>query len=432
MKVAIIAIGDELLLGQVTDTNSGSIARMIDPAGWSVQSVKVIHDDAGEITKAVDEAFAVADIVLTTGGLGPTKDDITKLTLCKYFGGELRMDGSVLDNIKEVFAKRGIKLNALTEAQAMVPTSCRVIQNRVGTAPIMWFDRQDGKVLVSMPGVPFETVQMFESAVFPQLRERFGSDEAIAHRCVIVEGLTESKVAMQLEEWEDALPRYIHLAYLPKPGIIRLRLDGHHHDAGILNTALDLLHGELCARFADHLLADADLTPEESLIQRLRAKGYTVASAESCTGGNIARRITAVAGCSDVYRGSVVSYANEVKEHILGVNGVTIEAHGVVSEEVVAQMAEGACKALGTDCAVATSGIAGPSGATPERVTSAGIIPAKPVGTVCMAIAYPEAENMGARVVKTFTYHFPGTRDRVIDRASTTALTLLAMALKVC
>ena len=430
MKVAIIAIGDELLLGQVTDTNSGSIARMIDPAGWSVQSVKVIHDDADEITKAVDEAFAVADIVLTTGGLGPTKDDITKLTLCKYFGGELRKDDSVLDNIKEVFAKRGIKLNALTEAQAMVPTSCQVIQNRVGTAPIMWFDRQDGKVLVSMPGVPFETVQMFESAVFPQLLERFASDEAISHRCVIVEGLTESKVAMQLEEWEDALPRYIHLAYLPKPGIIRLRLDGHHHDAGILNTALDLLHGELCTRFADHLLADADLTPEESLIQRLRAKGYTVASAESCTGGNIAHRITAIAGCSDVYRGSVVSYANDVKENILGVNGVTIEAHGVVSEEVVAQMADGACRALGTDCAIATSGIAGPSGATPERVTSAGIIPAKPVGTVCMAIAYPDAEHHGSRIVKTYTYHFPGTRDRVIDRASTTALTLLAMALK--
>lgn len=169
MKTAIIAIGDELLLGQVIDTNSGAIARMIDPAGWSVEWVKVIHDDADAITTAVDEAFDAADVVLTTGGLGPTKDDITKLTLCRYFGGELRHDPSVLENIKEVFSKRGIQLNPLTEAQALVPTSCRVIQNRVGTAPIMWFERPDGKVLVSMPGVPFETLQMFESEVFPQL-----------------------------------------------------------------------------------------------------------------------------------------------------------------------------------------------------------------------------------------------------------------------
>lgn len=413
MKTAIIAIGDELLLGQVTDTNSGAIARMIDPAGWSVEWVKVIHDDANAITTAVDEAFDAADVVLTTGGLGPTKDDITKLTLCRYFGGELRHDPSVLENIKEVFSKRGIQLNPLTEAQALVPTSCRVIQNRVGTAPIMWFERTDGKVLVSMPGVPFETLQMFEAKVFPQLLKKFHSDEHIAHRCVIVEGLTESKVAMQLDEWEEALPPFIHLAYLPKPGIIRLRLDGRNVDGQLLESTLDRLHGELCHRFADHLLADADLTPEESLLRRLRAKGYTVATAESCTGGNIAHRITAIAGCSDCYLGSVVSYDNNVKINLLGVNPDTISAHGVVSEEVVAQMAEGARRAIGTDCAIATSGIAGPSGATPG----------KPVGTVCIAIATPDGTKAG-------TYHFPGTRDRVIDRASTTALTLLAMALK--
>lgn len=413
MKIAIIAIGDELLIGQVVDTNSGSIARMIDPAGWSVEYVKVIHDDADAITAAVDEAFAVADVVLTTGGLGPTKDDITKLTLCKYFGGELRHDPTVLDNIKEVFAKRGIQLNPLTEAQAMVPTSCRVIQNRVGTAPIMWFERSDGKVLVSMPGVPFETLQMFRAEVFPQLLDKFHSDEHIGHRCVIVEGLTESKVAIQLDAWEDALPPFIHLAYLPKPGIIRLRIDGHHTDDDLLQSTLDQLHAQLCDIFADHLLADADLTPEESMLQRLRAKGYSVATAESCTGGNIAHRITAIAGCSDCYHGSVVAYENSVKINILGVDPAVIEAHGVVSEEVVAQMAQGIRKAIGSDCAIATSGIAGPGGATPG----------KPVGTVCIAIATPE------RTVAA-TYHFPGTRDRVIDRASTTALTLLAMALK--
>lgn len=413
MKTAIIAIGDELLIGQVVDTNSGSIARMIDPAGWSIEWVKVIHDDADAIIQAVDEAFAVADVVLTTGGLGPTKDDITKLTLCKYFGGELRHNPEVLENIKEIFQRRGIQLNALTEAQAMVPTSCRVIQNRVGTAPIMWFERNDGKVLVSMPGVPFETVQMFQAEVFPQLLMKFHSNEHIAHRCIIVEGLTESKVAMQLDEWEDALPDFIHLAYLPKPGIIRLRLDGHHPDNNLLQSTLDKLHAEMCQRFADNLLADADLTPEEALLLRLRDKKFTLATAESCTGGNIAHRITAIAGCSDCYNGSIVSYANDVKINILGVKKESIETHGVVSEEVVAQMAEGARKAIGTDCAIATSGIAGPSGATPN----------KPVGTVCIAISTPE------RTIAS-TYHFPGTRDRVIDRASTTALTLLAMALK--
>lgn len=413
MKTAIIAIGDELLIGQVVDTNSGSIARMIDPAGWSIEWVKVIHDDADAIIQAVDEAFAVADVVLTTGGLGPTKDDITKLTLCKYFGGELRHNPEVLENIKEIFQRRGIQLNALTEAQALVPTSCRVIQNRVGTAPIMWFERNDGKVLVSMPGVPFETVQMFQAEVFPQLLMKFHSNEHIAHRCIIVEGLTESKVAMQLNDWEDALPAFIHLAYLPKPGIIRLRLDGHHPDNNLLQSTLDKLHAELCQRFSDNLLADADLTPEEALLLRLRDKKYTLATAESCTGGNIAHRITAIAGCSECYIGSIVSYANDVKINILGVKKESIETHGVVSEEVVAQMAEGAKKAIGTDCAIATSGIAGPSGATPN----------KPVGTVCIAIATPE------RTIAS-THHFPGTRDRVIDRASTTALTLLAMALK--
>lgn len=413
MKTAIITIGDELLIGQVVDTNSGSIARMIDPAGWSIEWVKVIHDDADAIVRAVDEAFAVADVVLTTGGLGPTKDDITKLTLCNYFGGELRHDPDVLENIKEIFQRRGIQLNALTEAQALVPTSCRVIQNRVGTAPIMWFERNDGKVLVSMPGVPFETVQMFQSEVFPQLLKKFHSEEHIAHRCIIVEGLTESKVAMQLNDWEDALPDFIHLAYLPKPGIIRLRLDGHHPDNNLLQSTLDNLHAQLCQRFADNLLADADLPPEEALLLRLRAKKLTLATAESCTGGNIAHRITAIAGCSDCYNGSIVSYANDVKINILGVKKESIEDHGVVSEEVVVQMAEGVKNAIGTDCAIATSGIAGPSGATPN----------KPIGTVCIAIATPE------RTIAS-TFHFPGTRDRVIDRASTTALTLLAMALK--
>lgn len=412
MNISIIAIGDELLIGQVTDTNSGSIARIIDPAGWRIEYVKVVHDDAKAITDAIDEALQRTDVVLLTGGLGPTKDDITKLTLCRYFEGEMVHDPEVLKNIKQVFAKRGIQLNPLTEQQAMVPSTCRVIQNLVGTAPIMWFER-NGKVLVSMPGVPFETIQMFRGYVFPQLLEKFHSDESIGHRCVIVEGLTESKVAMRLDEWEAALPDWLHLAYLPKPGIIRLRLDGHHQDKNLLEQNLDKYHAELCDIFAEHLLADADLTPEEALLSRLRARGLTVATAESCTGGNIAHRITMIPGCSDVYLGSIVAYANDIKINLLEVQPETISAHGVVSEEVVALMSIGVRKITGADCAMASSGIAGPGGA----------VSGKPVGTVCMAIATPEG-------VTTWAEHFPGTRDRVIDRVSTTLLTRLAMALR--
>lgn len=412
MKVSIIAIGDELLIGQVTDTNSGSIARIIDPAGWSIDNIQVVHDDADAIRLAIDKAFDLTDIVLTTGGLGPTKDDITKNVLCDYFGGVLRMDYSVLDNIKEVFNKRGITINSLTETQALVPTTCRVIQNLVGTAPIMWFERNDGKILVSMPGVPFETVQMFRSAVFPALLKKFHSDYFISHRTVIVSDMTESAVAMSLDDWETALPSFVHLAYLPKPGLIRLRLDGTHHDECLLNHTLDKLKSELIDRFNNNILCTEDLTPEEALIEKLRANALTVATAESCTGGNIAHRIISIAGCSDVYLGSVVSYANSVKTDILHVNPDSISTHGAVSEDVAIQMAEGARAAIGSDCAIATSGIAGPSGATAD----------KPVGTVCIAVATPKG-------VTTRTCHFPGSRDRVIDRATTTALSMLVRAL---
>lgn len=412
MEVSIIAIGDELLIGQVIDTNSGDIAKMIQPAGWSVNNVQVIHDDASEIRNAIDNAFAKTDIVLTTGGLGPTKDDITKQTLCDYFGGKLQHDPTVLDNIKIIFEKRGIKLNKLTEAQAMVPSSCRVIQNLVGTAPIMWFER-DGKVLVSMPGVPFETKQMFRSAVFPQLVKKFHSDVNIGHRTIIVADMTESVVAMTLDKWEDDLPDFIHLAYLPKPGLIRLRLDGMHHDKELLDHTLDFLKDQLVKQFSENILCDEDLTPEEALIKILRQKGLTLSTAESCTGGNIAHRITSIPGCSDVYLGSVVSYSNYVKTSVLGVEQNTIDSFGAVSEPTANQMAAGVATITKSSCAIATSGIAGPTGGSEE----------KPVGTVCISILTP-AETTA------FTFRFPGSRDRVIDRASTTALTRMAMALK--
>ncbi len=415
MEISVIAIGDELLIGQVVDTNSGSIARIIEKSGWSIDSVQTVRDDADSIRRAIDFGFSRTDIIVTTGGLGPTKDDITKQVLLDYFGGELTLNSEVLENVKSVFSRRGLTLNALTSSQAMVPSSCRVIQNLVGTAPIMWFEKNVGgshKVLVSLPGVPFECVQMFDSEVFPQLLKRFPSDLHIGHRCVLLTGITESDAAEALDRFERALPPYLHLAYLPKQGIIRLRLDGKHSDEALLNAELDSHWQEIIDTFPGKILAIADISPEEALIMKLRERGLTLATAESCTGGNIAHRITSIAGCSDVYMGSVVSYANEVKTRLLGVDPSIIEAHGVVSEPVVEQMATGVCRAIGTDCSVATSGIAGPGGATPG----------KDVGTVCIAAA------VRGKVVKA-TYHFPGTRDRVIDRASTTALTLLASML---
>ena len=412
MTISIIAIGDELLIGQVTDTNSGEIARMINPVGGKLNDVQIVGDDASQILRAIDCAFASSNIVLTTGGLGPTKDDITKSVLCQYFGGELKEDPLVLENVKTVVEKRGIKLNTLTATQAIVPTSCKVIQNEVGTAPIMWFEK-DGKVLVAMPGVPFEMREMFKKAILPMLCSRFGEDIHIIHRTTIITDRTESDVAMTLDKWEDSLPPFIHLAYLPQPGLIRLRLDGCHQDKNILDDELDRLQNELTTIFSDNLLFKEDRTVEEILLYYLNKKKLTVSTAESCTGGNIAHRITSIAGSSSAFMGSVVAYSNDVKHGILGVKNETLALYGAVSIPTVEEMASGACIAIGTDCAIVTSGIAGPGGGTPD----------KPIGTVCIAVKSPLGTISA-------THHFPGNRSRVIDRASTVAMIMLIKELK--
>ncbi len=404
MQVSIIVIGKELLLGQVIDTNSSDIAHRLDPLGWKVGDIQIVDDDAFQITRAIDRAFESSDVVITTGGLGPTKDDITKQTLCNYFGGELIFDDSVLDTVKQVISARGLELNDLTAKQAMVPSSCRVIQNEVGTAPIMWFER-DGKVLVTMPGVPFETREMLDRQVIPQLVKRFPSKMNYEHRTVMVVGYSESLLAMRIEEWEKSLPPYLHLAYLPKPGLVRLRIDGAYVDKPLLISEINHYHAMLCSLLGENVLCDADIPVEEILLQELEAHGLTISTAESCTGGNIAHLLTSVPGSSKVFNGGVVAYSNEVKERVLGVNAETLTRHGAVSIPVVEEMVTGACKALGSDCAIATSGIAGPSGATDG----------KPVGTVCIAIKTP-AE------IFSFTHHFPGDRQRIIIRASMTAM----------
>ncbi len=412
MNVSIIVIGDEILIGQVIDTNSGDIARMIEPCGWHVNDVQVVGDNASHILQAIDRAFESSDVVLTTGGLGPTKDDLTKTTLCQYFGGELYENADVLENVKEVVAKRGLKLNDLTAAQAIVPSSCKVIQNRVGTAPLMWFEK-DAKVLIAMPGVPFETQQMFREAVLPLLLEKYNSNTSIEHRTLLITGWSESRLAMEINDWEDALPSYIHLAYLPKPGLIRLRLDGMHIDNKFLNQELDKYRDELIARFGDDVLHPDDLTPPEILLHHLNRLGLTIATAESCTGGNIARQITSIAGSSSAFMGSVVAYSNDVKHRVLGVHNETLDTYGAVSLQTVEEMALGACNVIGTDCAIVTSGIAGPGGGTPD----------KPVGTVCIAVKSP-------RGIVSAVHHFPGNRSRVIDRATTIAIISLIHELK--
>ena len=286
MEVSIIAIGDELLIGQVTDTNSGWIARHLNPLGWSVRSVKVIGDDSEEIFRAIDDAFAQTDIVLTTGGLGPTKDDITKPTLCRYFGGALVHSPEVEQNVLEVLEKRHLKINTLTAAQAMVPSSCRVIQNKVGTAPIMWFEK-NGKVLVSMPGVPFETEQMMEREVIPQLIKRFVTDEHIEHHTFVVIDYMESRLAMTLDDFEKQIPPFIHLAYLPKPGVIRLRLSGKHHDASVLHDEMERLSILLKQTLGNAIVACDDKPLAAIVGDMLRDRGMTLSTAESCTCGNV-------------------------------------------------------------------------------------------------------------------------------------------------
>ncbi|MCM1163845.1 MAG: CinA family nicotinamide mononucleotide deamidase-related protein [Muribaculaceae bacterium] len=415
MQISVIVIGDELLIGQVTDTNSGMIARTIAPYGWKVRNVATVGDNAEDITRAIDQAFSLTDVVITTGGLGPTKDDLTKQVLCDYFGGTLQEDPAVTQNILEIFSRRGLTLNRLTAAQALVPTSCRVIQNSVGTAPIMWFERPDGKVLVSMPGVPYETRTMLKAEVLPQLLEKYHSDMDIAHATLMVAGFTESALAETLEPIENALPAYLHLAYLPKPGLIRLRVDAHGHGGEFVRNEVERVADEIATLLGTgHVLSRSDLTAAEIMLERLRHKNLTIATAESCTGGNIAHQLTLIPGASDVVEGGIVSYSNDVKMRVLGVKSQTLEQHGAVSMETVREMTAGAMAATGAKLTIATSGIAGPGGGTPD----------KPVGTVWIA-ARLDPGFTDHKCVEAWTLgHFTGSRDRIIDTATTHALLL--------
>ena len=410
MFAELITIGDELLIGQVVDTNSAWMGRELNNIGIEVLRIVSVRDREEEILEAIDNAMKRVNIVLVTGGLGPTKDDITKQTLCKYFNTELIFSEEVFENVKRVLAGK-IPMNKLNKGQAMVPKNCTVINNPVGSASVSWFEK-DGKVLVSMPGVPQEMTTVMAESVLPKLHERFQTD-VIMHQTFLVQHYPESVLAEKLEAWEVALPDCIKLAYLPKLGIIRMRLTGRGHDRKEVETLLNREKAKLETILGEDIFSEED-TPLEVIIgELLKKRKLTVSTAESCTGGSIAERLTSIAGSSEYFKGSIVAYSNEVKKDLLYVSSETLEKYGAVSEETVIEMVKGAMKTLKTDCAVATSGIAGPGGGTPE----------KPVGTVWIAAGYKNE-------IHTYKQETNRGRGMNIERAGNNALLMLRDLLK--
>lgn len=406
VKVEIITIGDEILIGQIVDTNSAWMAVELNKAGFEIAQITSIHDDEAQIIESLQSALDRADVVLFTGGIGPTKDDITKQTLCKFFGTKLVFDESVYKNIEQLFAHRNNVMNELTKAQAMVPESATVIQNKVGTAPITWFEK-GGKIAVSMPGVPYEMKEAMSTDILPRLQEHFDTP-VILHKTLLVYGYPESALAIKIADWEDALPENIHLAYLPNYGVIRLRLSGTSDNISMLSSQIDEEVQKVKKILGEAIISEEDVSIEQWLADLLLEKGKTIATAESCTGGNIAHMITAVSGSSRYFKGSVVAYSNEIKENVLQVSAPDIAEQGAVSQTVVEQMADGVRKLMNTDIAIATSGIMGPDGGTDD----------KPVGTVWIAVS--SAEKIISR-----KYSFGYKREQNIERTSQAALLMV-------
>lgn len=411
INVEIITIGDEILIGQIVDTNSAWMGVELNKAGFRIAQITSVHDDANHIVNALNNALGRADVVLFTGGIGPTKDDITKYTLTEYFDTKLVFDENVLLNIEELLKNRQRAMNELTRSQAMVPESCTVIQNPVGTAPITWFDKNE-KVVVSMPGVPYEMKTAMTNEIIPRLKARFKTP-AIVHRNVLVSGYPESALAIKIADWENALPTDIHLAYLPNYGIVRLRLSGISDNELSMEFSINQQIAALKDILGEAIVYEEDLPLEKIIGLKLGESNETIATAESCSGGNIAHKITSIPGSSAYFKGSVVAYSNEIKSLTLGVDEELISAHGAVSREVVEAMALGVKKLMKTDYAIATSGIAGPDGGTAE----------KPVGTVWIAIAYDNE-------ISSKMYNFSTIRKQNIDRSTQSAFLMLLEQIK--
>ncbi|MEO1653127.1 MAG: competence/damage-inducible protein A [Bacteroidota bacterium] len=394
VRAEIITIGDEILYGQITDTNSQFISNEMDKIGVKVIRQSSVGDEREVIISALQEAEQRADLILMTGGLGPTKDDITKKTLAEYFDTTLVINDQVLAMIEGYFKKRGREMKESNRLQAALPQACEPIFNRLGTAPGMWFEKE-GKVFISMPGVPQEMKILLTENIVLKIQDFFQTP-VIQHRLVRTFGAGESLLAEMIEEWEDALPDHIGLAYLPRWGEVKLRLTGTGNDKKQLDRELQEEIEKLVPLIEKHVYGYDEMTLPQAVGELLVEKGLSIASAESCTGGHIGHLITLVPGSSRYFMGGIIAYSNEVKQQQLGVKAETLKNFGAVSEETIREMAENVRKHLNTDIGVASSGIAGPGGGSPE----------KPVGTVW--VAYADAQG-------TFAKKLQLTPDRSIN-----------------
>ncbi|MCX2453603.1 competence/damage-inducible protein A [Pedobacter sp. PLR] len=411
MLAEIITIGDEILIGQIVDTNSAWMAKQLNQIGMKVKQITSVSDDADHIMEALRLAESRADVILMTGGLGPTKDDITKVTLAKYFNMGFRRDEETLNHVSEIFARVNRPMIELNRKQADVPDGCTVIKNKNGTAPCMWFE-EHGKIFVSMPGVPFEMMYLMDDEILPRLKAAFKLP-VIHHKTILTSGIGESFLAMEIEDIENSLPDSIKLAYLPKLGQVRLRLSTTGEEEAPLKAAVDFYAQQIIARIKTHLVAEEDISLEKAILNFMEQRKLTLSTAESCTGGYIAHLITQHPGCSSVYEGGAVTYSYDLKMSLLGVKAETLAKYGAVSEETVKEMAVGAIKNFKTDYAVAVSGIAGPDGGMPD----------KPVGTVWIAVAH-------AKGVVSKVFSFGSKRTQNIERSAAAALSMILNELR--
>lgn len=400
-----ISIGDELLIGQVINTNAAWLGEHLSDAGFQLDSTLTVGDSEIAILNAFN-ACLDADLVLVTGGLGPTADDITKPTVCKFFDTELEFCQAAYDNVASLFQRRGFQMSERNHSQAMLPKTCEYIPNTYGTAPCMWLEKK-GVAFVFMPGVPFEMKGIFSDELLPRIKQRF---HAVPYekRVIMTTGVGESFLADKIKDWEDALPDFLSLAYLPQYGMVRLRLSGRHENAQHLHAVLDDQVDKLTRLIPEYIFAMQDQPIERTVFDLLINKGMTFASAESCTGGNIAHVITMIPGSSEVFKGAAVTYATPMKTKVLGVSTETIEKYTVVSQQVVEGMAVGVRDLMEADFGVATTGVAGPSGGTEEN----------PVGTVWIGVA------SSSRIVSK-RFNFGKDRENVINRATVAAYEML-------
>ncbi|HKK67748.1 MAG TPA: CinA family nicotinamide mononucleotide deamidase-related protein [Bacteroidales bacterium] len=405
MKAVIITIGDEILIGQTVDTNAAWIGEQLNRIGVQVEKNISIRDAHDAIHTAIDEAWEQAPLVIMTGGLGPTGDDITKQSLADYFNTALVFSEKVHQRVQAFLTKRGYSMNSNNKDQAMVPEACTVIDNPLGTAPVMKFE-QNGRWLFSLPGVPFEMKEIMHKEILPRVKADFQL-QPVKHKTIMTYGMPEAFLAEKLEKWEAGLPAQVSLAYLPSPKGIKIRLSVYEN-ASEFDDKLKQAVSELKAIIPGNVFSDSETELERVLLENLKKYGLRLATAESCTGGRIASVLTSVPGSSDVFNGSIVAYQNAVKSKLLNVPEAVIAEYGAVSEPVVKYMAEGVMKQLNADAAIAVSGIAGPGGGSPD----------KPVGTTWIAIALKNK-------VEAQRFRFGSTRDVNILRAAYSGMFLL-------